>query len=98
MSSAYGFGIATVSKAGAILDVKYKTLGLGKLADGKAPDLTMLLEEDQIRGIKKEVIAKEIDLAVAPKDAADAYLRLHLISSNYQTSWSIIRWNLFVAK
>ena len=80
MSSAYGFGIATVSKAGAILDVKYKTLGLGKLADGKAPDLTMLLEEDQIRGIKKEVIAKEIDLAVAPKDAADAYLRLHLIS------------------
>lgn len=80
MSSAYGFGIATVSKAGAILDVKYKTLGLGKLADGKAPDLTMLLEEDQIRGIKKEVIAKEIDLAVAPKDAADAYLRLHLLS------------------
>ena len=80
MSSAYGFGIATLSKAGAILDVKYKTLGLGKLADGKAPDLTMLLEEDQIRGIKKEVIAKEINLAVAPKDAADAYLRLHLLS------------------
>lgn len=80
MSSAYGFAVATVSKAGAILDARYKTLGLGKLADGKAPDLTMLLEEDQIRGIKKEVIAKEIDLAVAPKDAADAYLRLHLLS------------------
>jgi 2,3,4,5-tetrahydropyridine-2-carboxylate N-succinyltransferase len=35
---------------------------------------------DDARGVSREIISIEIDLAVAPKDARDAYLRLHLLS------------------
>ena len=80
MTSAYGYGIATVTNSGLVLDVKYKNLGLGKLTDAKAPDLSALLKADEIRGIKREVVSQEIDLATPPKDVADAYLRLHLLS------------------
>lgn len=80
MSSAYGYGIATISNSGVVLDVKYSVLGLGKLSDGKSPDFSALLAGDEIRGVKREVVAKEIDLTVPPKDVADAYLRLHLLS------------------
>ncbi len=80
MTSAYGYGIATVTNSGLVLDVKYKNLGLGKLTDAKAPDLSALLKADEIRGVKREAVSREIDLATPPKDIADAYLRLHLLS------------------
>lgn len=80
MTSAYGYGIATVTNSGLVLDVKYKNLGLGKLTDAKAPDLSALLKADEIRGVKREAVSREIDLATPPKDVADAYLRLHLLS------------------
>jgi 2,3,4,5-tetrahydropyridine-2-carboxylate N-succinyltransferase len=35
---------------------------------------------DDARGVSREIVSIEIDLAVAPKDARDAYLRLHLLS------------------
>lgn len=80
MSTAYGFGIATITNSGTILDTYYSQLGLGNLARASAPDLTALLGTDAIRGVKREEVAVEIDLSVAPKDVPDAYLRLHLLS------------------
>lgn len=80
MTSAYGYGIANISEGGAVLDVRYKSLGLGKLSENKAPDLSGQLGVDAVRRVKREIVSLEIDLALPPKDVADAYLRLHLLS------------------
>jgi 2,3,4,5-tetrahydropyridine-2-carboxylate N-succinyltransferase len=47
-----------------------------------APDanLTALVGRDDVRGITRELVSLEIDLSVAPQDAKDVYLRLHLLS------------------
>ncbi|MEY3168462.1 MAG: hypothetical protein RLY44_442 [Actinomycetota bacterium] len=80
MSTAYGHGLVSKSKSGAILDAHFKVLGLGKLSSSVAPDLASLSSVDEIRGVRREPIAIEIDLEVAPKDVPDAYLRLQLLS------------------
>ncbi len=80
MSIAYGHGLVSRSKSGVILDAHFKVLGLGKLSSSSAPDLANLASVDEIRGVRREPIAIEIDLGVAPKDVPDAYLRLHLLS------------------
>ena len=80
MSIAYGHGLVSKSKSGVILDAHFKVLGLGKLGGSSAPDLASLASFDEIRGVRREPIAIEIDLGVAPKDVPDAYLRLHLLS------------------
>ncbi len=80
MTSAFGYGIATISDAGQVLDAKYKTLGLGTLIGSKEPDLSGLLRRDEIRKVKQEVVAREIELSSPPKDVADAFLRLQLLS------------------
>ncbi len=80
MSIAYGHGLVSISKSGAILDTHFKVLGIGKLSDSTAPDLTSLASVDEIRGVRRDPIAIEIDLGVAPKDVPDAYLRLQLLS------------------
>jgi len=80
MSIAYGHGLVSKSKSGVILDAHFKVLGLGKLSSSSAPDLANLASVDEIRGVRREPIAIEIDLAAAPKDVPDAYLRLHLLS------------------
>jgi len=80
MRSAFGFGIASTTESGEVLDVWYDSLGLGKLAENNAPDLSQFQGSDSIRGITKSKVAIEIDLDTAPKDVADAYLRLHLLS------------------
>ncbi len=77
MSIAYGHGLVSKSKSGAILDAHFKVLGLGKLSSSSAPDLASLASVDEIRGVRREPIAIEIDLGIAPKDVPDAYLRLH---------------------
>ena len=80
MSIAYGHGLVSIHKTGAILDTHFKALGLGRLSESKRPDLDPLAAEDVIRGVRREPIAIEIDLGAAPKDVPDAYLRLHLLS------------------
>jgi 2,3,4,5-tetrahydropyridine-2-carboxylate N-succinyltransferase len=80
MSTAYGHGLVTKSKSGAILDTHFKVLGLGRLSGSAGPDLASLSSVDEIRGVRREPVAIEIDLQVAPKDVPDAYLRLHLLS------------------
>jgi len=79
MSKAYGYGVATIAANGDLLDTWYLEVGLGS-ATGSAPDRSAYLAPDAIRGVTKQAIDCEITLTDAPLSAADAYLRLHLLS------------------
>jgi len=78
-SLAHGHGIATRSGS-TILDIWFPAPSLGALVGEPDTTLTALAGEDAIRGVTREVVSLQIDLTEAPKDAADAYLRLHLLS------------------
>jgi 2,3,4,5-tetrahydropyridine-2-carboxylate N-succinyltransferase len=79
--TAYGFGVATQTKSGQILDCTFHTLGLGNApANNLANEFKSQLGEDQIRNLSKIAVELNIDLAEKPKDASDVFLRLHLIS------------------
>ena len=79
--TAYGFGVATQTKSGQILDCTFHTLGLGSApAKNLANEFKSQLGEDQIRNLSKIAVELSIDLAEKPKDASDVFLRLHLIS------------------
>ena len=79
--TAYGFGVATQTKSGQILDCTFHTLGLGSApANNLVNEFKSQLGEDQIRNLSKIAVELNIDLAEKPKDASDVFLRLHLIS------------------
>jgi 2,3,4,5-tetrahydropyridine-2-carboxylate N-succinyltransferase len=78
-SLAHGHGIATLSGS-TVLDVWYPAPSLGALSGTPDAALVALATADSDRGITREVVSVEIDLASAPVDAKDAYLRLHLLS------------------
>ena len=80
MSFAYGYGVATIASDGTVLDTYFSKLGLGKLSENCAPDLSKLLKDDPIRATKSQIVQREIELSKAPVDAVDVYLRLHLLS------------------
>jgi 2,3,4,5-tetrahydropyridine-2-carboxylate N-succinyltransferase len=76
---ASGHGIATLSGT-TVLDVWFPNPTLGALSGQPEKSLTSLVGIDEVRKVKRELVSIEIDLAVAPQNAADAYLRLHLLS------------------
>jgi 2,3,4,5-tetrahydropyridine-2-carboxylate N-succinyltransferase len=76
---ASGHGIATLSGA-TVLDVWFPNPSLGAITGQAEKALTSLVGVDEVRKVKRELVAIEIDLANAPQSAADAYLRLHLLS------------------
>ncbi|MFV2144268.1 2,3,4,5-tetrahydropyridine-2,6-dicarboxylate N-succinyltransferase [Isoptericola sp. G70] len=80
--SAWGLGLATVADDGATLDVWYPAPTLGDAPDDVdvPADLAALSQRDDARRVDVAVVRTEIDLDAPPADAADAYLRLHLIS------------------
>ena len=78
-SLAHGHGIATLAGS-TILDVWFPTPALGALSGTPDASLISLAGKDEVRGVTREVISLEINLTEAPKDAKDAYLRLHLLS------------------
>ncbi|MDO5751771.1 2,3,4,5-tetrahydropyridine-2,6-dicarboxylate N-succinyltransferase [Arthrobacter sp.] len=86
--SAHGFGLATITSSGIVLDVWFPSPALGTItgALGKAPEadaaLTALAAAgtDADRDVSVQVVFAQIDLDAAPEDAVDAYLRLHLLS------------------
>ena len=79
--TAYGFGVATQTKSGQILDCSFHTLGLGSApTNNLANEFKSQLGEDQIRNLSKIAVELSIDLVEKPKDATDVFLRLHLIS------------------
>jgi 2,3,4,5-tetrahydropyridine-2-carboxylate N-succinyltransferase len=80
MSIASGHGIATITASGVVLDVWYPNPALAPLNGSASADLIALAGTDDIRGIKREIVSIQIDTEVAPADAKDAYLRLHLLS------------------
>ncbi|WP_329002610.1 2,3,4,5-tetrahydropyridine-2,6-dicarboxylate N-succinyltransferase [Kribbella sp. NBC_00709] len=79
---AWGFGLATVTTAGDVLDVWYPAPALGaRPEDTKAPaELVAAEGNDDLRQVRRAVVATEIVLDEAPSGTADAYLRLHLLS------------------
>jgi 2,3,4,5-tetrahydropyridine-2-carboxylate N-succinyltransferase len=79
---AWGVGLATVTADGVVLDAWYPHLGLGELPSGSFDDeLAGAAKRDDLRGVQIEVVQRQVDLAAAPADAADVYLRLHLLST-----------------
>lgn len=80
-STAYGFGIATQNLVGSILECSFYQLGLGNApTNNMDSNFKSLIGEDPIRKVKKVAIEVIINLNDKPKDAADVYLRLHLLS------------------
>jgi 2,3,4,5-tetrahydropyridine-2-carboxylate N-succinyltransferase len=79
---AWGFGLATVTDGGAVLDTWYPDPRLGNVpADAQPPELLVKATRNHPqRRVRTEVVCTEIALAAPPADAADAYLRLHLLS------------------
>jgi 2,3,4,5-tetrahydropyridine-2-carboxylate N-succinyltransferase len=78
-SLAHGHGIATMAGS-TVLDVWFPSPALGALTGSPDATLTSLVGSDEARGITREIVSLEINLTEAPKDARDAYLRLHLLS------------------
>ena len=76
---ASGHGIATLSGT-TVLDLWFPKPTLGALTGKPEKSLSSLVGIDEARKVKRELVSIEIDLAVAPQNAADAYLRLHLLS------------------
>jgi len=79
---AWGHGLATVTDDGAVLDTWYPDPRLGNTPAGaEAPELLAKAARNHPRRrVHTEVVCTEITLADPPTGAADAYLRLHLLS------------------
>jgi 2,3,4,5-tetrahydropyridine-2-carboxylate N-succinyltransferase len=78
-SLAHGHGIATLAGS-TVLDVWFPSPALGALTGAPDASLSAMVGSDDVRGVTRELVSIEIDLTVAPADAKDAYLRLHLLS------------------
>ena len=80
---AWGWGLATTTASGDVLDVWYPSPALGIPAEEETAPASLLTAviEDDLRGVRTEVVRTEIDLDGAPASTADAYLRLHLLSA-----------------
>ena len=76
---ASGHGIATISN-GTTLDVWFPAPALTALTGSAPAELAALVGEDKARAVTRELVSVEIDITKAPVEAADAYLRLHLLS------------------
>ncbi|WP_395693053.1 2,3,4,5-tetrahydropyridine-2,6-dicarboxylate N-succinyltransferase [Nocardioides sp.] len=82
--NAWGFGLATLDAAGAVLDTWFPAPALGERpADAVCPpELSALQGADKDRGVTREVLLVEVaDLQAAPATTEDVWLRLHLLSS-----------------
>jgi 2,3,4,5-tetrahydropyridine-2-carboxylate N-succinyltransferase len=83
MTTAWGFGLATIADDGTTLDTWYPAPALGEAPAGATPPeaLAALVGADEARRVRLEVVTTQIDLTDPPKDVSDAYLRLHLLSA-----------------
>jgi 2,3,4,5-tetrahydropyridine-2-carboxylate N-succinyltransferase len=80
--TAYGFGLATTTPDGIVLDTWYPDPALGESPSGAdiPADLAAAERTDPLRGVAVGALLTRIDLDVAPATVPDAYLRLHLLS------------------
>lgn len=80
-SPAWGAGLATVTDQDQVLDVWFPAGSLGLGTSTGAPELAAAAGQRALPGLRATLVNVTIDsLADPPKDAADAYLRLHLLS------------------
>jgi 2,3,4,5-tetrahydropyridine-2-carboxylate N-succinyltransferase len=84
-TTAWGFGLATSlttgPAAGQLLDVWFPQPRLADPDDSAVPEALRALEgTDADRGVRRHTVRVVVDVAAAPADTADAYLRLHLLS------------------
>ena len=83
---AWGAGLATIASDGSVLDTWYRWLGWGEFGDDDCPtddigsQLGLRDTTDDLRRVTIRPIRLTIDVDEAPQSAADAYLRLHLLS------------------
>ena len=82
---AWGIALTTLAADGAVLDAWYPDPQLGEAPESPEShplhaQLSAAARADELRGTTQEVVVRTIDLNAAPVDAADAYLRLHLLS------------------
>ena len=82
---AWGYGLATISGDGTVLDTWFPKPELGQLPEGREKwivpaELSDLVGEDTRLNVTLEAVTVEIDLSEAPRGTSDAYLRLHLLS------------------
>ena len=89
VTSAAGFGLATIAEDGTVLDAWFPEPELGAYSpsgttriepDDVPDDLAALAGPDPDRGVEVVAIRTVTTLADKPADTYDAYLRLHLIS------------------
>jgi 2,3,4,5-tetrahydropyridine-2-carboxylate N-succinyltransferase len=90
-TSAWGHGLATLDRAGNVLDVWFPSPALGASDGSDAPEsLTALAGADEVRGVTHEVRLIEVaDLQQAPASTEDVWLRLHLLSTRLVVPRSI---------
>ena len=77
---AWGVGIATVAPNDAVLDVYFRRLGWGESTPEEFLSSLPDRHTDPRRGVGIVPVNISIDTSTAPRDASDAYLRLHLMS------------------
>ena len=83
MTAAWGYGLTTYAADNSVLDTWFPAPALGERpGDAEAPaDLLALEGSDDARGVTRKVNLVEVaDLASAPADTAEVWLRLHLVS------------------
>ncbi|KNX36503.1 2,3,4,5-tetrahydropyridine-2,6-dicarboxylate N-succinyltransferase [Luteipulveratus halotolerans] len=83
--TAWGFGLATETSTGQVLDTWYPSPALGSSPHTDDPyaapaELSAAAREYPRRGVRTRVVHTQVDLDAAPADVSDAYLRLHLLS------------------
>ena len=83
--TAWGYGLATISGDGTVLDTWFPRPLLGDIPAGRDPhiapaELEDLLGDDPRRAVTVDFVTVSIDLDAAPASTPDAYLRLHLLS------------------
>lgn len=79
-SRAWGVGTATISSSGTVLDAHYRRLGWGNECPTNERESAPPATVDARRGVEIVPIIVETDTATPPRDTADVYLRLHLLS------------------
>ena len=77
MRKGFGSGVATIAANGDLLDCWFIQVSLEQFTPLEPSNL---LTPDPLRSVTKEQVDLEIDLDAPPATAADAYLRLHLLS------------------
>ena len=94
---AWGAGLTTETADGTTLDAWFRWFGWGEFGDDDMvaahPDLDEQLglrdQRDEVRNVVVRPIRLSVDVDQPPASAADAYLRLHLLSGRLATPHSL---------